>query len=94
MSVTRFSTKGQVVIPKDVRERAGAKPGVEYEVATDGRVITLTPKPDRAARPAPMTLEELLAKRVKWHGPPISEQDIARASAERAVKRFSRSMEE
>lgn len=94
MAVTRLSTKGQVVIPKEVRDRAGAKPGVEYEVATDGRVITLTPRADYKSRLPPITLEELLAKRIKWDGPPITDEDIKRASAEMAVKRFLRSMEE
>jgi bifunctional DNA-binding transcriptional regulator/antitoxin component of YhaV-PrlF toxin-antitoxin module len=82
------------VIPKEVRERAGAKPGVEYEVATDGRIITLTPRSDYKARFEPITTEELLARRIKWDGPPITDEDIRRASAERASARFKRSMEE
>lgn len=40
MPVT-VTTKGQVTIPKPVRDRLGIKPGnrVEFELAPDGRVI-------------------------------------------------------
>jgi AbrB family looped-hinge helix DNA binding protein len=91
MAVTRISTKGQVVIPKEVRERAGARPGAEYEAATDGRVITLTPRSDYKARFRPITTDELFGKRMQWDGPPLTDDDIRAASADRAGKRFKRS---
>jgi AbrB family looped-hinge helix DNA binding protein len=93
MSLTKISTKGQVVIPKEVRDLAGVSPGAEYDVATDGRVITLTPRADFSKRFPPVTTEELLAHRLQWNGPPITDEDIKRASADRAVKRFLESME-
>jgi AbrB family looped-hinge helix DNA binding protein len=37
----RVSTKGQVTIPKAVRDRAGIGPGSEVEFAVDGNVVTL-----------------------------------------------------
>jgi AbrB family looped-hinge helix DNA binding protein len=38
---TTVTTKGQVTIPKAVRDRLGIKPGnvVEFELAPDGRVV-------------------------------------------------------
>jgi AbrB family looped-hinge helix DNA binding protein len=38
---TKVTTKGQVTIPKPVRDRLGIKPGnaVEFELAADGRVV-------------------------------------------------------
>lgn len=38
---TTVTTKGQVTIPKPVRDRLGIKPGnaVEFELAPDGRVV-------------------------------------------------------
>ncbi len=38
---TMVASKGQVTIPKPVRDRLGIKPGnaVEFELATDGRVV-------------------------------------------------------
>jgi antitoxin PrlF len=39
--VTTVTTKGQVTIPKPVRDHLGIKPGsaVEFELAADGRVV-------------------------------------------------------
>lgn len=38
---TTLTTKGQVTIPKPIRDRLGLGPGspVEFEIAEDGRVI-------------------------------------------------------
>jgi AbrB family looped-hinge helix DNA binding protein len=93
MPSTRFSTKGQVVVPKEVRDRAGAHPGREYDVENDGELIILRPK---SAPPAPgwkpITLDELLARRVKWNGPPITRELIREAAMDGAVERFERSL--
>ena len=39
--VTTVTRKGQVTIPKSVRDRLGIKPGsaVEFDLAADGRVV-------------------------------------------------------
>jgi AbrB family looped-hinge helix DNA binding protein len=51
MARTKVSSKYQVVIPKDVRSRAGVRPGQEFQVVTKGGVITLVPdKPLSAMR--------------------------------------------
>ena len=44
MARTKVSSKYQVVIPKDVRTRAGIRPGQELQVITKGGVITLVPE--------------------------------------------------
>ncbi len=36
MARTRITSKGQVTIPKDVRERLGLRPGDEIEFAEEG----------------------------------------------------------
>ena len=38
---TTVTTKGQVTIPKPVRDRLGIKPGnaVDFELAQDGRIV-------------------------------------------------------
>jgi AbrB family looped-hinge helix DNA binding protein len=41
MTTTRLSSKGQVVIPREVRRRLGLKPGAELLVTTEGRKIVL-----------------------------------------------------
>ena len=43
MARTKVSSKYQVVIPKDVRERAGIRVGQEFQVITKGGAITLVP---------------------------------------------------
>lgn len=37
----RVGAKGQVVIPKDLRERAGLTPGADVEFALDGRSVSI-----------------------------------------------------
>ena len=43
MARTRVSPKYQVVIPKEIRERHGLKPGQEMQVISKGDVISLVP---------------------------------------------------
>jgi AbrB family looped-hinge helix DNA binding protein len=44
--MTKITTKGQVTIPKRLRDHLGLKPGssVEFELAVDGRVFLKTPQ--------------------------------------------------
>ena len=37
----RVGAKGQVVIPKDLRERAGLVPGADVEFALDGKSVSI-----------------------------------------------------
>ena len=37
----RITTKGQVTIPVEIRERAGLLPNTEVEFAMDGDVVTI-----------------------------------------------------
>lgn len=37
----RLSTKGQIVIPKELRDRLGLKPGAEFTVSLEGDRIIL-----------------------------------------------------
>ena len=43
MARTRVSSKYQVVIPKEVREHHGVKPGLEMQVISKGSSIILVP---------------------------------------------------
>ena len=46
---TTVTSKGQVTIPKPVRDRLGIRPGstVEFELAPDGRVVLVKAKASR-----------------------------------------------
>lgn len=41
---TKISTKGQVVLPRPVREKLGLRPGDALDVKTDGDSIILRPR--------------------------------------------------
>lgn len=43
----RITEKGQVTIPKEVRDRAGIRPGSEVEFYVDGDIVTLKKVPAR-----------------------------------------------
>ena len=41
MEITSMSTKGQIVIPRDLRKMLGLVSGSKYEILTDGKRILL-----------------------------------------------------
>ena len=53
MEYSRLSTKGQIVIPKELRERHGWAPGTELIIEDRGDAVIL-----RAAKPFPSTRVE------------------------------------
>jgi AbrB family looped-hinge helix DNA binding protein len=69
---TRVASKGQVIIPKAVRERQGWAPGTELEVEDQGDAVLLRP-----ARLFPPTTYEEVRGCLKYDGPPrtIEEMD-------------------
>jgi AbrB family looped-hinge helix DNA binding protein len=56
MTTTTLSTKGQIIIPKEIRERHGWGPGLSLEVVEQGDSVILRPV---RARPR-TTVDELL----------------------------------
>ena len=69
---SRVTRKGQVTIPKRVREHLGLQPGsvVEFELADDGRIVPVKagakPEPSRFARvrgtaTVKMTTDQIMA---------------------------------
>ncbi len=67
MSRTRLSSKGQVIIPKDVRDRHGWKPGAELDVEDRGDAVVL-----RAARAFPRKTVAQVYGCLKYEGPPLT----------------------
>jgi AbrB family looped-hinge helix DNA binding protein len=66
MSRTRLSSKGQVTIPKDVRDRHSWKPGAEPEVEDRGDAVVL-----RAAKAFPRKTVAQVFVCLKHEGPPL-----------------------
>ena len=82
MAATRLSTKGQLVIPKEIRARLGWSPGAELEVEAEGDHLIV-----RAAGQIPeATLEDLVGC-AGYRGPARSlaemQEAIARGARER-----------
>lgn len=58
VATTRLSSKGQVVIPEDVRKALGLEVGAQFVVMGDGDTVVLK----RIAVPAKSELKSLIAK--------------------------------
>jgi AbrB family looped-hinge helix DNA binding protein len=79
---TRLSSKGQVIIPKAVREAHGWHPGVELEVEDRGDAVVLRP-----VNPFPPTTFEEVRGCLKYDGPPFSVEEMHEA-IEREARRM------
>jgi len=79
-ALTTLSAKGQVVIPRDVRDRLRLTPGTRLEVREEAGEIRLKPLVRRNPFP-PTTLDDILSL-PKWPGPPKTVEEISRLSDE------------
>jgi AbrB family looped-hinge helix DNA binding protein len=79
---TRLSTKGQLIIPKEIRERHGWTAGTELLVEDRGDQVVL-----RQARDLPVTTLEDLAGCIDYTGPARSLEDMEAAIARGARER-------
>ena len=73
---TTLSEKGQVVIPKNVRDALGFKPGQVLDVIRMGGGVMLKPQHLKSGR----TFEEIDAEireiAGKWDGPPVTIREM------------------
>jgi AbrB family looped-hinge helix DNA binding protein len=79
---TRLSSKGQVIIPKQVRERHGWGAGVELEVEDRGDAVML-----RAVQPFPRTTIDEVRGCLKYTGPRVTLEQMDKAVLAEARKR-------
>lgn len=82
MARTRLSSKGQVIIPKEVRERHGWRAGLELEVEDHGDAVVLR----EVNRFPPTTVEEVYGC-LKYDGPPATVEEMDEAVMREAMKR-------
>ena len=75
MQSTRLSSKGQVIIPKDVRRRKRWKPGQELDVIETQDGIVLRPR-----KVFPVTSIEDLGKSLQYRGPRIPTDQLNSSS--------------
>jgi AbrB family looped-hinge helix DNA binding protein len=85
---TKLSSKGQIVLPKAVRDANGWTTGTELEVIDRGNEVVLRPKSGRDDRFPPISMEEFFARIPKYHGPPITDDLIEQAILKEATRRW------
>jgi len=86
-AATRMSEKGQVVVPKDVRDRMGWLTGTDLEVVEMADGVLLRPRSERKG----LTMEEALAKLRKIYthkGPPVPLEEMSLMAQEQAKRGF------
>ena len=70
----KISSKGQIVIPKDVREALRLEPGTTLRLTREGRRIVLeSPRREQRER---ITYAEFRRRVPKYEGPPIAVEDM------------------
>ena len=82
---TKMSAKGQVVIPKELRDALDWPPGTQLEVERLGGAVTLRPA---AKKRGGLTLDEFIARRPKYEGPPKSLEEMDEAMAAAMAEHF------
>lgn len=73
---TTLSAKGQVVIPKDVRDALGLKPGQRLEVVQTNGGVLLRPRAQKSGRSNEEILESIRKIMDKHPRPPLSIEDM------------------
>lgn len=79
---TRLSTKGQLIIPQEIRSRHEWQPGTEFLVEEQGESLVLRPVADLQ----PATLEEVVGS-AGYEGPALSLEEMEAGIAEGARER-------
>jgi AbrB family looped-hinge helix DNA binding protein len=76
MTRARLSTKGQFIIPREIRRRLGWRAGTVLEVEDRGDVVVV-----RAADDAPRTTLDDVRGFLRYDGPPLSVEEMDEAVA-------------
>lgn len=85
---TTLSTKGQMILPKAVRERRGWGPGARLLVEDRPEGVVITKDVEEQSSP-PTTIDDVRGM-LKYKGPPISIEEMRRAVVREAGRRWDR----
>ena len=85
METTRLSTKGQLILPKAIRESRAWGPGTEFSVEVTDNGILLRP-----VKPFPRTTIDQVAGCLKWKGKPATLKEMDDAIAREVRRRHER----
>lgn len=84
LATTKMSSKGQVVIPEEIRERLGLKAGVQFVVLGDKDVVILK----ALSAPSMSEFDTLIKKaRAQARRAKLKRSDITRATAKARKQR-------
>jgi AbrB family looped-hinge helix DNA binding protein len=87
---TRLSAKGQVVIPKDVRDRLGLTEGMVFDVIErEGEIVLKKEGAHTDGMSAASALREIQSF-YRYDGPPVSIEDMKEAARMAAVEHYLR----
>jgi AbrB family looped-hinge helix DNA binding protein len=87
----RLSSKGQLVIPKAVRDAHGWEEGMEFEFVDRGTEVSIRPARKFDPRFPPISWEEFERHRIKIDRPFPTDDEIDAAMLTEAKRRFDAS---
>jgi AbrB family looped-hinge helix DNA binding protein len=85
----KMSSKGQIVVPKEIRDAKGWAAGTEFEFVPKGKGVVIQPVKNLDPRFPPITWDEFDKHRLKYNGPPVTIEDMDRAILEEAKRRWN-----
>lgn len=92
---TRLSAKGQVVIPKDVRDRLGLAEGTVFDVIERAGEVVLRQHNDETVLSGPEAVENAVREIrsfYRYEGAPVSIEDMDQAVGKAVREKFRRKL--
>ncbi|MCV3764532.1 hypothetical protein [Rhizobium sp. TRM95796] len=90
MAKVKISPDDVVALPRAVLEAHGIAEGDDVEVTGGRKEVRLTVASPAAGPQRKLTVEEFLAMRPRYNGPPITDEMIEEAIAEEVRERWER----
>ncbi|MIL09419.1 AbrB/MazE/SpoVT family DNA-binding domain-containing protein [Salmonella enterica subsp. enterica] len=84
----KISSKGQLVVPKAIRDAHGWDAGTEVEFVASGDEVILKTVRNQDPRFPPTDWEDFRKLRIKYDGPPVSIEEMDLAVLEEAKRRW------